>query len=182
MPAIHKPRNKYLIISSLIALLIIAAAFIAYSYDIWPFNDSGSSDKTAQHEAGNASDVTNPQQKKNLPSQEELKASGGDKTTDEIPIATTGSLEITALEQRSDTMVYAGVFHNTAAGGTCSALFEHSNGAARPVTHTGPASDNTCPETSVSMLEFGARGEWKLTLRYYVDDKQLVTTKTVEVK
>lgn len=178
---INKINNKLTIGTvGLLTLALLLATGISYTYRLWPFNTHQT--EAEVQEAANASDATNPQQKKNIPSQKEIEASGGDKTTDEIPVAATGSLEITTLEQRNDTVVYAGAIQNIATNGICSALFEHANSAARPVTHTSSATNGTCPEVSISQVEFGARGEWKLTLRYYVDDEQLVTTKIFEVQ
>ena len=174
------PKKTALIVIGALFIILAVATYAAYTYEIWPFADRQSD--IEKQEAANATDETNPQQKKNLPSSEELKASGGDKTTDQIPVATAGSLEITSLEQRNDDIVYSASLANTTTPGTCSALFEHADGAARPVTRTTQSTTDGCPETAIPQAEFAALGNWKLTLRYYVNDTQLIATKTFEVK
>lgn len=169
-----------LIILGAVIALLAGATYVAYASNVWPFADHQS--QTEEQEAANSSDETNPQQKKNLPSLKEMEVAGGDKTTDEVPVAQAGSLNITNLEQRNDTIIFAASLANITTPGTCSALFEHTDGAARPVTRTVQSTADGCPETAVPQADFTALGNWKLTLRYYVNDTQLVATKTLEVK
>lgn len=175
-------RSKKITLVMLVGLLIIlaAGAYLAYSYSAWPFNDRQS--ETSKQEAANSSDETNPQQKQNLPSSDELAKAGANKTTDQIPVAATGALNITTLTQRNDDIVYSASLQNVDTSGTCSALFEHADGAARPVTRTTSSTGTGCPETAIPQAEFVARGTWHLTLRYYVNDTQLVATKSIEVR
>lgn len=161
-------------------LLIIAIGYTAYSSNLWPFSSFHT--EAEMQEAANNSDQTNPQQKKEIPSSETLKSAGVDKTTDEVPVATNGQLDITTLSQQNDHVTYAATLINAKTPGMCSALFEHTSGAARPVTRTNPSTEKGCPETSIPQTEFIARGPWKLTLRYYVDNTQLIATKSFEVK
>ena len=174
------PKTALFITLGIIVIILAGGVYAAYAYNLWPFADRQSD--MEKQEAANANDETNPQQKKDLPSSEELKASGGDKTTDQIPVAAAGSLEITSLEQRNDDIIFSASLANTTTPGTCSALFEHSDSAARPVTRTVQSTADGCPETAIPQAEFAALGNWKLTLRYYVNDTQLIATKTFEVK
>lgn len=174
------PKIALFITLGAIVIVFAGGAYAAYAYKLWPFADRQS--EIEKQEAANANDETNPQQKKNLPSAEELKVTGGDKTTDQIPVAPAGSLEITSLEQRNDDIIFSALLANTTTPGTCSALFEHTDGAARPVTRTVQSTADGCPETAIPQAEFAALGNWKLTLRYYVNDTQLIATKTFEVK
>lgn len=158
--------------------LLALGAYTAYAYKVGPFAYLQEKEK---EDAASRSDATNPQQKANLPSVEEEAKTGANKTTDEIPVADSGTLQITALEQRDTNIIYAASLQNATTQGTCSALFEHTAGAARPVTRVTTPTADGCPETTISQVEFVARGTWKLTLRYFVNDTQLVATKTFEV-
>lgn len=156
-------------------LLMSAGAYTAYIYKVGPFT-------SLRQEASNHSDATNPRQKENLPSVEEAAKTGANQTTDQIPAAHTGTLTITTLAQRDDSIIYSASLENIDTTGTCSALFEHADGAARPVTHTTFSTDFGCSEATVSRAEFTARGTWNLTLRYYINNTQLVSTKSIEVR
>jgi hypothetical protein len=178
-------RNKKSHLSQKIAWMCAALAvlgvgtYLVYSLHIWPFNDTP---HQSIQDAANSSDATNPQQKQNIPSTESLKGNGVDKTTNEIPAATGGTLEITKLSQQNGLISYAADLSGIQIPGTCSALFENVNKAARPVTRVTKSTTTGCPETSIPETEFVALGRWTLTLRYYVNDSQLVATKTIEVK
>ena len=176
-----KRLNKTSLLALGAAILLLAGAtYAAYTYKVWPFIGNQSEEEKAV--VASESDLTNPRQKANLPSVENEVKTGANKTTEEIPVANSGTLDITTLEQRDMDIVYAASLQNAAPSGTCSALFEHSAGAARPVTRVTKPTADGCPETAVPEVEFVARGDWKLTLRYFVNDTQLVATKTFEVK
>lgn len=159
--------------------IIGVGTYVVYSLHIWPFSTTP---RQSIQDAANSSDATNPQQKQNTPSTESLKGTGVDKTTNEIPTATGGSLEITKLNQQNGQVSYAASISGVQTPGTCSALFENVNKAARPVTRVTNSTATSCPDTSIPETEFVALGSWTLTLRYYVNDSQLVATKTIEVK
>lgn len=181
---IIKANNKSKKITLLVAgivVLLAAGAYAAYATHTWPFHSSQEASNTSE-EATNNSDSTNPQQKQDIPSSETQTDVDDSKTTDQVPVAETGALTITSLRQENGNITYAASLQNVDTPGTCSALFEHSDGAARPVTRTGASTPEGCPETSIPEVEFNALGTWKLTLRYYINDTQLVATKSVEIK
>lgn len=175
----NKSSRKVIVILISGAILLTSGIYAAYIYKLGPFAHL---QQSAIEEVANKSDATNPQQKKDLPSSDQLKSTGGDKTTDEIPVAEAGSIDITTLEQRDGSVIFSASLANVSTPGTCSALFENADGAARPVTRTAASSSNSCAETIIPQDEFVALGTWKLTLRYYANNTQLVATKTIEVK
>jgi cytoskeletal protein RodZ len=176
----NKSRKITLLVAGVVVLLA-AGTYAAYATYTWPFDTRQEVSNTSE-EATNNSDSTNPGQKKDTPSTETQTDVDDNKTTDQVPVAETGALTITSLKQENGNITYAASLQNVDTPGTCSALFEHSDGAARPVTRTGASTSDGCPEMSIPEVEFNALGTWKLTLRYYVNDTQLVATKSVEIK
>lgn len=174
------PRSKKAaaITVALLLVALLAAGTYAYAYQIGPF---AYLKQQATEDAANSSDATNPRQKVDTPSQEATKGTGADKTTDQIPVAPQGEIAITNLTQQDGNVTYTASLSGVDLTGTCSALFEHADGAARPITQTTQANETGCPETSIPEMNFSARGTWTLTLRYFVNDTQLLTTKTFEV-
>lgn len=101
------------------------------------------------------------------------------KTTDQIPTAPEAAITITQLEQKNGQVSYAAQVSGIAENGTCSATF--TKDGSRPIVRSSQASGATCGPISISETEFSQVGSWTLTLRYFADNKQIDTTKDIQI-
>lgn len=177
-------RKKYwqnpLIIIIFVGVLALAGlTSAAYHYQYWPFAPaSDNSNKPSPEEQGKLDKKKAIEDKgKSQTSSTNVDAS---KSPNTIPVSTTTSVEITNLQQSNGKVIYAATVTNPAGSGTCSAVF--TNDIAKPVTRTTGADGTSCGPVSIPESEFSAIGTWTLTLRYYTDGTQAVTTKTIDVK
>lgn len=168
--------KKRLFVAFALFLVAFIAIALAYHFQTWPFQ---SPQETIQQklEKQNKSDATNPTTKA-----ESAKASDdvdSSKTTDDIPTSASESIEITKLIQSGGAITYEAKINGTSGGGTCSAVY--SNDIAKPVTRTSDANGDMCGPVSISAGEFSTLGTWTLTLRYYSNNTQVVTSKKIDI-
>lgn len=102
------------------------------------------------------------------------------KDSSEIPESANVSLSIDSLKQADGRITYSATISNPAAKGTCSVVF--TKDGSKPVTRVDETQTNKCGPISIPELEFESVGTWIMTLRYYSNNTQAVTTKTIEVR
>lgn len=102
------------------------------------------------------------------------------KDSSEIPESTNVSLTIDLIEQANGRITYSATVSNPAGKGTCSVVF--TKDGSKPVTRVDETQTNKCGPISIPELEFESVGTWIMTLRYYSNNTQAVTTKTIEVR
>lgn len=171
----QKKNKKKLIIISAIIILFLAVGYIWYSrhYQIWPFLP-----KEVKGVELNDSDATNNQTK--TKANDSIKGVDGTKNSSEIPVSNTTSIEITELSQVGQLINYSATINNSSSNGICSASFTKEGSL--PVKKDDTISGNKCGPFSISANTFDSIGEWTLTLRYFADNAQAVTTSKIEVK
>jgi hypothetical protein len=165
--------KKYLIIPGIIICLALLAGGVYYFVAA-----QTSTPPAVNNDAQNAADKTIPSTKNGTP------ASSPDvdntKTTDNIPVAKETKVSIKDLAQQNGSITYSATIENPGESGTCSATFTHDND--RPVVRTTTAEESTCGPVVIPEAEFSTLGQWTLTLRYYTNNTQAITTKTIEIK
>jgi cytoskeletal protein RodZ len=172
---------KYIYIAAGVVLVVLLSiVWLTHHYQLWPFQaDSKTAVQQVKSEKDN-SDATNDQTKA-----ESAKQSANvdvSKTTSEIPVSKSVSIQITQLaeDSQNQNITYSAEITNPGTSGTCSAVF--TNTGSKPVTQTTTASGSSCGPVSIPSESFDSLGNWLLTLRYYTSDTQAVATKTIEIK
>lgn len=149
---------------------------LAHHFLYWPFQAPSTAQQHAQDVAANSQ----PTKKTEAPTSSTNPNVDATKTTDEIPSNTSVSATITQLEQQNGQVTYAADLNDKAQNGTCAA--EYTSDGARPITSTTNALNGICGPVSTPDVQFTKLGTWTLTLRYYVNNTQAVTSKTIIIK
>jgi len=103
------------------------------------------------------------------------------KNTTEIPVSKGAELSINKLEQSNGIITYtAKISGSISNNGICSATY--TNDISKPVTRSSTPNNLTCGPVDIPEGEFSAIGNWVLTVRYFADNVQLITTQNIEVK
>lgn len=170
------PKRKLIITAVVMAL--ITTGVLGYAWYTYHASVSTSSDTSQQlKDAANSSDKNNPQTKQGTPAVDGVNK---DTTTDKVPVSLETTVAITQLSQQNGIVTYGAEVTNPGGIGTCSAVF--ASKISRPVTHDERITNGICGPTSIPETEFSSTGEWTLTLRYFSDNLQAVTTKTIQIK
>jgi cytoskeletal protein RodZ len=174
-------KNKYgqkrFLAYSLVALiLVVAAVFVLEKIRLTNFikdpfykpqseTNSSVSDSTLKSKADLASTNTD--------------LGNTSKNTSDIPVSATTTISIDSIVQSGGMITYDATVVNPGDGGACSAVFTRDG--SKPVTRVSNAHSDGCGPVSIPELEFESVGVWTLTLRYYINEVQAITTKAVEV-
>lgn len=165
-------KKHFLILGIIICVALIAGGIYYFVASQTPTTP------TTDNDAKNAADKTIPSTKNGAP------ASSPDvdntKTTDDIPVAKETEVAIKELVQQNGSITYTATIENPGESGTCSATFTNDND--RPVVRTTTAEGSNCGPVAIPEAEFSTLGQWTLTLRYYTNNTQAVTTQTIEIK
>ena len=176
IPQSNKSNKKKILIISLIATLLIAGGAAAFylTQQNDPSNEENS--KTSQD-----TPTTDTNKKGETPA-ESLPDNSQGTTTEDVPVSSTASAKITRLEQQDMTVYFAADISNTTTAGRCVVSFTTTND--RPVIREFDSTQNGANRScnlDLSALEFSYLGEWKVTLRYYEGNTQVVTEGLVTI-
>lgn len=176
----HKSKLPRAAVLTIVLLLLLGAGTVAaYYYKIGPFADSSrSSESSGDAKTKNPSDQTNDQKKVDVKGGTTSDNVDTTKTTDQIPKSTVTSVTIDSLAQQNGVVSYSASVGG-ASSGTCSAVF--SNDIGKPVSRTVDTTNGTCSAV-IPENEFDALGKWTLTLRFYANNTQTVSTKDIVIK
>jgi cytoskeletal protein RodZ len=167
--------KKVAVVVLLFVVLVLIALFILHSLGSWPFIKLSSSTNTLPI-TSSSSDGSN---------KSEVPTSTTTKTTDQVPVDTKATASITTIRQDADgKIIFSGVVNNTSDGGQCSVTFSNTNDrpySPAPFAPSGSGSTVTCGPLSIDSQNFSYLGTWNVTLRYYVSNRQVVATGTVDI-
>ena len=170
----NKSNKTVIIILSIIALLLIAGTALAYVKQVGPFSTPTTDTSSNTESDGDVTETpTAPTDDKS-----------DEPTTDHIPVNTESTATIDILNQKNGYINFSATATNVAVGGTCTVVYSNAN--AKPVTKTFTAVANgtgiTCASPQVSEQEFSYLGDWTVTFRYILNDKQITTEKTITIQ
>lgn len=167
---------------ALVVIILLSAGlyfvYMNYSSDdnsMVTDNNSRGSSKPQSPPPTDSYNVSDPNRKAPINTQSGTDTS---KTSDEFPVSTTISAEISHLTQTHGVVSYSATISG-AETGTCSALF--TNPIGKPVTRASETTTGVC-NGDIPDLEFDALGEWTLQLTFYANNTQAVATKTITIK
>ena len=168
--------KKIVLATSVVIALLIAFVTFAYATKNWPFNNSTNQTSGIRPDEVFQENAT----KDDSPSYEDIPT----KTTDQIPANNSVSITVDELTQSNGVVRFKATTTSTASGGKCSLTLTNPND--KPVTRTVDAkvsnSVDTCGPIEIPEQEFSYLGEWTATLRYYINDTQVVVTKAINIQ
>jgi len=169
-----KAKKTVIIILSIITLVLLTGTALAYVKKLGPFSTPSTNTSTTNESDGDESEtpITPTDDKSEEP------------TTDQIPVETSSVAAIDILNQKNGYVNFSATATNIATGGTCTVVYSNTN--AKPVTKTFAAIANgtgiTCNSPQVSEQEFSYLGDWTVTFRYILNDKQATAEKTITIQ
>lgn len=164
-----KYRRTPIIVTSIIALLLIAVVGTTYSMSYWPFSQSTSSEEVITTDEREGSDTAGQD------TEDETK---GPIFTDE-PTETAGggaTLTITQLTQVDSQILLRAQLENVADGGRCIAYFSSNGGEVAKYTNVSNTNGELMCSLDANALEFNYLGEWSVRLVYTTPDNKKVET------
>jgi len=169
--------KKILVFTLIIIALLVTTGVFAYTTKTWPFSNNT---------------IPTPANQSNNDDLQENATKDGDlspndiptKTTDQIPVNDSISVTVDELTQSNGVIRFKATTTSSVHGGKCSLTLTNPND--KPVTRTVSASnsDSTeiCGPIEIPEQEFSYLGEWTATIRYYINDTQVVATKAINIK
>jgi cytoskeletal protein RodZ len=180
-------RNRLIVLvcAVLVFLLCILAVIFFFRHRIAQpstYSPQSSSPKSSDQKSESTTGTSKSQSKESLAKTESTTRAGVEShtTTDKVPLDPAASINITKLEQANRNIIYQATVANIRDGGICSATYESQD--TQPIVNTVTASSMTCGPVSIPEMSFTKLGKWKLTLRYFSDNKQVIATKEIEVR
>lgn len=178
--------KKTLIIS--VAILVVAVLVygaVAHGLNIWPFKKDSSTTSKPASTNNTSTGTTKTSGTASTASTDATKSAASTETTDQIPVNTSSVATIDTLVQKNGYINFSASVTNTGDGGTCSVVFSNPN--AKPVVvdefkATINGTTATCAAAPISEGEFTYLGDWTATFRYYLNDQQATTTRTITIQ
>ncbi len=161
--------------------IILLLAWSVHTFGWWPFDHA-----TKTNPVANTEKTINVSPKNsNSPSKSDAQATTGQsQTSDQVPVASAASIDITQLIQSGNSILVSGVISNPPDGnGSCVVTFSNPND--RPITKQFDATTKDGVTSCVAQIqsyEFSYLGEWTATIYYYAGDKKVSAQGTVQIR